>query len=405
MTSQQRPLLRFAVGLIVSSAVGAGHAVAQPTEDESVAEPVDTPVVAAPKVLPQPPVGLPVVGSAHAPTAVAGYDEGLYLAAANDEFRLAVGGAVAAGWQIGQRTDSAASTNDEVVHSFTLPIARARLHGHAFVTTDFEVSFDFGSSATGTEPGLLRDAYLDRPLAGARLRMGRFKPMFARQLMTPVTELQFAERSIAALWPDAAVNIERDYGATLYQRGSDKAGGFEWSLGVFRGRGFATADSSPLVAARVGWSSAHANSYSESDFDGGPLRLAFGVAYAGDLADGKARAMIHSVTGDVVLKAYGLALTGAVFVDSARVGQALERDTLVRTNTQLGYMLIPRKFELTARYAQIPVGNSYTQEYLSGANLFAYGHRQKWQLEAGGQRTTGHRDFDWVARVQTQLVF
>jgi hypothetical protein len=359
--------------------------------------------VPAPHVLPTPPADLPPVGSALAPNAVAGYRDGLYVATTDDAFRLRVFGVLVAAWQLDR---SQVATDNKTLEEFSLPTARLGVRGHAFVTTDFALSFDDGSAPVGAQTGLLRDAYVDRPVLGARLRFGRFKPMFARQAMTPITDLELPERAITALWPYAAIDSDRELGVTLYGHDVTPAAahGVEWSVGAFQGRGTPIEGASPVVTARVGWSSAHANAYSEADFDGGPLRIAVAVGYAADLAHGRPHDMVHTVTADAVIKLYGLALSGAVFIDSVRIAPPDDRQSYLRGYAQLGYMMIPRKFELVARYAHVPTDTPSRQEVLGGVDIFMAGHDEKWQL-AAGREYGARQNSDWIIRLQTQLAF
>lgn len=328
---------------------------------------------------------------AQPPTAIAGYDRGLYLATGDDRFRLWLRGRLQVRWEL-------AAQPDELVDRFTLPVARVTLDGHAFATTDYVISGEVGTGAFE-----LRDAYIEQPLAGARLRLGQLKRPFSRQHMTSTAHLQLTERAIT----DGFVGAGRDNGVALLDAPARNENGLEWALGVFNGVGGTAApaptDSRPLVVARLGYASAHVDGEREGDFDGGPPRLAIAVGYMADLAEGTSSAMTHTTSADVVFKAYGFAATAAGYV-LARPDPA-GRSLDLGFHAQAGLMIVPDLVELAGRFAQIETGDRHQQEIRAAFNLFPQRYDLRWQLEAGGVRVTGVPGFDWTIRVQTQLAF
>lgn len=356
---------------------------------------------------PRPPADLPPPGRAHDPNAIAGYDDhGLYLATRDDAFRIGVSAWLQARWELDVAGDNSTAQR------FSVPVGRVLIGGHAFATTDFLISVD---GAGGTLA--LLDAYIDQPVAmlGARLRAGQFKPWFSQQQITDRVYLEFTDRPLTA----AFAGIGRDLGASLYHEPDIATGGVEWALGVFDGTGIAPredcttiaecppatnvpVDGEPLATLRVGWSSAHADPYHEGDLDGGPPRVALGVGYAVDLAGAHGDRMVHDVTGDVVFKANGLALTTAVFVKSAP--SPTGRTTDVGFHAQLGYMIVPTLLGLAGRYAQVPIGDATAQEVLGVLDIYRHGHALKLQLEGGGEHVTGTDAIGWIAQIQTQLL-
>lgn len=378
----------------------------------------DPPVVVAPVPVmppappvppaPVPPASLPAPGTAAAVTSgKVGYDEGLYIATSDEEFRLKLGGWIIGRWGM-------ASVADDVTQRFAVPGARITLSGNVFATTAFQLSLDVGAG-TAT----LRDAYVDRPVLGTTLRFGQFKRPFSRQFIIARSRLQFTERALTNAW----LGADRDVGASLFARPKPKAAGVEWAVAAFSGYGSAlrascdtgtpptcgvpatsTADGKPTLVARLGWTSRMADSYEESDLDGGPLRFAIGAGYLVDLADGRRADMRHQAGLDLSLKANGASLAAAAYLvrgDDA----AGARETTYGGHLQAGYMLVPRRVELAARFAQVPVADEALHEVLGVVNLFGHGHRQKWQAEGGITHLTDGDGVDWTLRLQSQIAF
>ncbi|NOU29920.1 MAG: hypothetical protein HOO96_18605 [Polyangiaceae bacterium] len=336
-----------------------------------------------------PPPDLPPVGSAKAASGRVGFDDGLYVSTADDAHRISVGGRL--------MTRFAVAREDGLVQSrFSIPTARARISGHVFSTNDFVISGELGRGAFE-----LRDAYLDRPIFGARLRLGQFKVPYSRQQLTSLSRMQFTERALT----NAFSNADRDLGISLYHRPEPKSRGVEWYLGVFNGGGVAPAQlvdhALPRVAARIGWSSARVNGYDEADFDGGPLRVAAALGYLGDLTP--TDAMVHRFNVDGILKFYGTSLSWAAYLNS-RPSPAETRKLAIGYHAQIGHFLVPRRLEFGARFSRIPEAQRERQEVLAVMNIYGFEHRLKWQVEGGTFRTPGSDVLDWLLRIQMQVV-
>jgi phosphate-selective porin OprO and OprP len=337
---------------------------------------------------PTAPPTLPPIGSAKAPRGVVGYDDGLYIATADDAHRLQLGGRLTARWTLGR--------SEGLVQSrFSIPTARVSLGGHVFTSNDFELSGELGRGVFE-----LRNAYLDRPLFGARLRVGQFKVPYSRQHLTSLSRMQFADRALTHAFSDA----DRDLGVSVYGRPERDRSGAEWNVGVFNGGGIdPLSPRRPIkqVAARVGWSSAHVNGYDEADFDGGPLRVAAALGYLGDLSP--TDAMVHRFNVDGMLKAYGTALSWAFYLNS-RPSPLPQRQLEMGYHAQIGHFLVPRRVEFAARFAQVPEGTRARHEVLAAMNVYRFEHKLKWQLEGGSFHTSGANVFDWLVRLQMQVV-
>lgn len=342
--------------------------------------------------LPSPPANLPPPGHASDPTAVAGFDHGLYLATQDDAFRLTLSTWIQMRWELAHR-------GDDVDQRFSIPTGRIRLGGHAFGTTDFLISGEGGSGTFG-----LLDAFVDRPFVlGARVRVGQFRPYFAREQLTDVVDLELTDRSVTA----AFSGVTRDLGVSLHREPTREHCGIEWALGVFNGNGIGATRleaGRPLAVARVGWTSARVDGYSQGDLQNGEPRLAIAIAYAGDLGHFDTARMIHQLTIDAVFKASGFALSGAGFARNEPL--LAGRETNYGWYGQAGYLLVPRLLELVARYGQTALPDAKQRELLGGLDVYHRGdHALKLQLEGGVTRLVGDTELDWVMRAQTQLAF
>lgn len=399
--------------LSVPVAALAQPAPADPTAP-SVPETVPAPAPAPAPPPPPVPPNLPPIGLASEINAAAGYDNGLYIATRDDAFKVGVGGWIMGRWELGEL-----QTSDNIDHRFVLPSSRIVIAGHAFATADFQLSTEISS---GTPE--LRDAYIDQPLPTPKgvIRIGQFKPYFSRQQLVSRSQVAFTERAPTF---DFA-GIYRDIGAAIHHEPRGRDGGLELGVGIFNGAGSTprtscTADAAgpvtcelpttavdaarPLVTGRIALRSARLGVDRDDDLGHGELRAAIGIGYAGDLARAQARDMTHQVTADLIVKGNGVSLVAAGFWKSIR--ESTGRTNALAWHAQLGYAIVPNLVELAARVAQVPVSESddHAHEALAAVNIYRRAHRWKWHIEGGGTHVTGDSGYDWLARVQTQLIF
>jgi phosphate-selective porin OprO and OprP len=344
------------------------------------------------------------------------YDGGFTLRSGDDRFSLKLVTRLQPRWEARVADDGDDATASELAHRFMMSRARLTLQGHAFGSTEFKVQIDFARGFV-----TLKDAYLDQPLAGAvTLRLGQFKRIYSRHQLASTAALQLVERAPTDVFGGAG----RDLGVALHN-GFEASPGLEWAVGVFNGTGDAArircnvttatttcanpsnvpTDIGPMVVAHVGVNTGGIKGYVESDLEGGPLRAAAAVGYAGDLAQGESDDMVHRLTVDAIIKVFGLAASGSFHLVNRR--GATERETDLGFHAQAGYMLIPRKLELAARYAQVPAaGDETTNEILGGLNWFFSGNNLRFSLDGGVVHTTGDvATTDALARVQGNLSF
>ncbi len=401
------------------------------------------PAVAAAQA-PSPPAEAPPAEAPPAPpakadvTVAAKYDKGFTFATSDDQFALKIVGRLQGRWEL-FRQGVGDDAEDELTHRFSIARARVTLEGKAFGGTHYKFQTDFGKGFV-----LMRDFYLDQKVGGFQLRVGQWKKPYSRQQITSSGSLQLVDRSTTDKFGAAG----RDIGVAIHNNYEKSPEGIEWALGVFNGTGdgakikctsdtnvtidvtdptmpvgTATTDTTcgiptnvpsdigPVVVARVGYNKGKIKGYSESDLEGGPLRLAAAVSYMGDLAEGEGDAMSHRVAADFILKANGASLTGGAYVFNRKLPNAmgeLEGKTDFGFFGQGGYMLKPKKMELAARFSMIPDANVADEnqlEVLGGFNWFAHGHSFKWQTDAGILKTTSVDGTEVVVRSQVQLIF
>lgn len=361
---------------------------------------------------------------AEEPTGTVRYDKGTVITSPKGDFELKIVGRLQARWELHRIDDGDDSTDEELTHFFSIPRARVTLEGHAFGDTDFKFQTEFGKGFV-----FLRDFYLDQPLAGFRLRVGQWKRPFSRQQITSSGSLQLVDRSVT----DKFFGTGRDIGIAIHNNYEKSPEGLEWAVGIYNGTGDASriscsgsgtndpmtnlvdvdvscknpsnvpTDIGPVVVVRAGWNVGKIKGYSESDLEGGPLRLAAGVSYLGNLAEGDSDAMIHQVGADFILKVEGASLAGGAYM------QNLNDETDFGLHVQGGYFFTPKRFEAVARFGLVPTAaasDDNVLEILGGFNWFAHGHSLKWQTDAGVQRTTTDPAVtELVVRTQAQLVF
>lgn len=403
--------IRHAVLLALWALPAAVAAQETPSQPPSAAE---TPPATAPT--PAEPGGAAAASSSQAsppaPSVSVRYDKGFELSSSDDEFALKIVGRLQSRYTL-EHPDGG-----EWAHDFQIARARLTLEGHAFGDVGYKFQTEFGKGFV-----YLRDFYLDKPLVkhDVIVRFGQFKRPYSRQQITSSGNLQFVDRSIV----DRFIGAGRDIGVMLHNAYEKSPAGLEWGVGVFNGTGDrpdiaceiadpmtgeidceqsnVPDDAGPMIVARAGWNMGGVKGYSESDLEGGPLRLAVGASYSLFLADGESDLFEHRVGPDFMLKVQGLSLTGGAFLVS--LPGATERDTDFGFYAQGGYMFVPKRFEIAARFAQVPAGDESKHELLGGLNWFSAGHAWKWQTDAGVLHTTGTDTMDFVLRTQAQLVF
>jgi hypothetical protein len=303
--------------------------------------------------------------------------------------------------------------------AFSLPRLRVQLNGTA-LTKDLGynllLSWDNGGIPA------LRDAFFDyRVHDQVRIRAGQGRKPFDREELTPDSKLEFAERSIVA----RAFGQGRDLGVTVHN-GYDKSPVFEYALGLFNGTSektvFTIDDEKdtlsgtnvptrfhPALVARAGYNHGNIKGYSEADLEGGKLRFAAAAGTRVNFnADNDSTSGL-AANVDMMLKAHGVSVTGAVFFAWASSGKFADQEYGgAGFRGQVGYT-IAKLVQPAFRYARVmPKGDANdTQELLGTVNFYPYG--QDFSVQANGgailTETATGTTTNGLVRVQGQVAF
>lgn len=301
--------------------------------------------------------------------------------------------------------------------AFSIPRARLTLKGSAFrkeLTYKFQAGFGKGLV-------MLKDFFANAVLVrGVQLRVGQMKRPFSRQQINSSSRLAFADRAIT----DEAFGAGRDMGCSLHN-GIEKSPEFEWAVGVFNGATIKPSVSGtklsngverlqPAVVARVGFNMGGIKGYSEGDLEGGPFRLSVGAGVMWlDSFDDEVSGLRGNV--DFSLKVEGFALSGAFYaaMDSEPEDPAGLSLSGMGLHTQASWVLAEVVQPIVRFEWHEPEGlggeSPRTQVGLLGLNWFFYGHKLKWQTDAGlvmsNDGTVGGESRDLRMRTQLQFAF
>ena len=300
--------------------------------------------------------------------------------------------------------------------SFRIRRMRTKFEGWAY-TKDltYELQFD-----TAVESNLLQDANVNYDFTHGtklfQLKGGQFKVPFGRQQLTSSGNQQFVDRSIAS---DRFAR-GRDIGLQAW--GLPAGGKLDWRVGVFNGNGRTVSrndNDDYQLNARLTWQPFGDVKYSEGDFESTDkllFALAGGyesnerpVAAAGTTP---AHAVDKEILGvDAVLKWKGLSIFGEWFdASNERTGTLSDFDDDGYV-AQVGYFVIPQKFEVAARLSEIDpnasVANNEQEETGLALGYFFSKHSNKLQADyreietQSGSTTRKDKEF----RLQYQIVF
>jgi hypothetical protein len=141
----------------------------------------------------------------------------------------------------------------------------------------------------------------------------------------------------------------------------------------------------PAFVGRVGINRNGIKGYSEADLEGGPLRYGVGASIwvEGDYDDDDASTQKAEL--DYIVKAEGFSTTGGVYVSTEQDGDNVldQGKGLLGFHLQAGYMLVPKHWQVAARYALVDdwtTGDTTArnqQEISVGGNYYGFGHDAK----------------------------
>jgi hypothetical protein len=361
------------------------------------------------------------------PKLVASYDKGVVLATEDGTFQLRLA------LRTQFRFESTRPTEDgsEPLSRLYIPRARIQLEGHVFgKDTRYKLELAVGDRGSFSH---LRDLYLDRRVAATPVwvRIGQWKRPFNRQELVADFSSELNERAITAELAGGG----RDLGIGLHNDHEKSPDGLEWAVGVFNGfsggadrpiisttciedapmsidcttpapSNFPT-DFGPALVARAGWNTGGIKGYSEGDLEGGPMRLAVGLAYKIDLADFDDDPS-HGVEADALLKVAGFDLQLGAYLmklaaTDARLGGFL----------QAGHFVLPKRAQVAGRFAIVEAGDDRALiEARAGFTWFWQGHAWKLASDVGVLQLTGEDpttmatdDPDLQLRSMAQLTF
>lgn len=279
------------------------------------------------------------------------------------------------------------------------------------------------------------------------LRVGQQKTPFTRHRQGSFARLTLVDWSPAVRYFGA----ERQIGAMLHD-GYKSDDGLEYAVGVFTGvnarSGFergpskvygvslpnpsdlanpaAPARLHPELVARVGYHLGKDTFASDSDLEGGPLRLTTGLSVAWDVRPEVARDFAVRLAPEVTVKAWGWSATAVGYAGffEATQGGKVQLGALGMF-AQTAYRFLER-YEVALRYSRVDVldrmrtdaaawaatqtgvtasTTEAQQEFAAGVNIYFVDHQLKWQNDIALLTTAPGDRQDVEYRSQLQVMF
>lgn len=381
----------------------AGLAIAMSAGGASAQEPAPEPVV----VEATPPA------KAGAPKLVATYDKGVVLATEDGAFQMRLALRNQFRFEMTRPTEDGSEPQSRLY----VPRSRLQFEGHIFgKETRYKLEVAVGDRGSFS---YLRDLFVEQRLPSTTVwvRVGQWKRPFNRQELVADFSSEFNERAITAELAGGG----RDLGVAVHNDYEKSPDGLEWAFGVFNSfsggadrpiisttctedattmaigcttpapSNFPT-DFSPALVARAGWNSGGIKGYSEADLEGGPLRLAAGLAYKVDLADLDAGAedstadnLSHGLQADTLLKVSGFDLEVGAYLMKIK-----SSDARFGAFVQAGHFLKPKRAQVAGRFALVQVSDERNLiEARAAFNWYWQGHSWKLASDIGVLRLTG----------------
>ena len=321
-----------------------------------------------------------------------GYKKGAYIKTTDDRFSL----------KLNVRTQGQFKYEDQQdeknTESFSVKRARLLAGGNMFYPwMEYFTQVTLEGSSTG-----LRDAYIEAAYYDwAKPRIGQYKVPFDREFLTSAFNLELIDRSIA----NNAFNLGRDIGVQV-------SGGFlkdqlSYAVGMFNGSGAnqSNQDQNFMYVGRMVYTPFGSFPYSEGALDTPDTpKLAVGAAgaYLPGLEPGERKTLagplgntnivpvnsdVYELTADLAFKYQNFFFQGGYY--SRNIDP--EKPTTYGSENaqgfflQGGYFLVPKKFELAARYSWVDPDNpnqtndNEQQEYTGGLSYYMDGHNLKLQ--------------------------
>lgn len=265
-------------------------------------------------------------------------------------------------------TDNDEEAGRKNTSSFDVKAARIVISGTALnnefayhLEPDFSYDGD-GDGAYGVE---LLDAYLTwNACDWAAIKMGQYKTFISRQFNTTDWKLQFPDRTVMSDYFD----LGRQAGLSGEFATEDNM--FVLSAGIFNGlsdgegmnRSGVDTKHSGGLAVRIN-PIGQMDSYAEADVDyTEDFAMSLGAAYmfsnaSSDMGLGAEDVDVNSLSFDVNMKVQGFSLNGEFFWSNYDVDSSDDEPDVIGFYIQAGYFLMPKKFEVAARYGLLDCDN------------------------------------------------
>jgi polyhydroxyalkanoate synthesis regulator phasin len=349
-----------------------------------------------------------------------GYKKGAYIQTTDDRFSL----------KLNVRTQGLFryDNQDEQDDTASFSVKRARLlvSGNVFypwMKYNTQVTLEGGSAA-------LRDAYIEADYYDwAQPRIGQYKVPFDREFLTSAFNLQLIDRSIAS----SEFSLQRDIG--LQVAGKFLEDKLNYAAGVFNGSGAnqSNQDQNFMYVGRLVWTPFGSYPYSQAALDTpSSPKLAIGAAgaYLPGLEPGERKTLagrlgntnivpvnsdVYQLEADLAFKYRNFSFEGGYdFRDiDPEKPTPFGDETAQGFYLQGGYFLVPKTFEVAARYSWVDPNNpnqkndNEQQEYTGGFTYYIDGHDLKLQGNYSflhNETTAGNRD-DHVVQGMVTLAF
>lgn len=302
------------------------------------------------------------------------------------------------------------------VGSFRIRRAKTKFEGWVYnKNLTYELQLNWPDTANPLEDAVINYDFTQGKKA-FQLKGGQFKVPFGRQELTSSGSQEFVDRSIVS----AEFARGRDIGLQAW--GTPLGGKLDWRVGVFNGNGRTTSrndNDQYQTNARLTFQPFGDVKYSESDFESSDRPL---LAIAGNYesnerniaASGSTPADVvdREIVGvDVAFKFRGL-FAFAEFFDASTERLAQSDFDHDGYHAQVGYFIVPRKFELAGRLAVLDPNadrdDDEREERGIAANYFFNKHAHKLQADYRQLETRTGPSSDVTNdefRLQYQIVF
>ncbi|AOY58415.1 MULTISPECIES: phosphate porin [Desulfococcus] len=321
-----------------------------------------------------------------------GYKKGAYIKTTDDRYSLTLNVRTQGLFSYREREGKADTS------TFRVRRARVLAGGNVFypwMKYGTQITLEGGDAA-------LRDAYIEADYFDAvQPKIGQYKLPFDREFMTSAFNLQLIDRSIAS----SEFSLQRDIGLQL--SGKFFQDMLTYQAGVFNGSGAnqSNVDRDFMYIARLVLTPLGPYSYSQAALDAPDTpKLAVGVAgaYLPNLDPGERKTLagilgdtdvmsvesdVYQLTADLAFKYQNVSVEGGYHFRSIDPDEATPfgKESAQGFFLQGGYFVIPKTFELAARYAYVDPdnpdnsGDNDEQEYTVGLTYYLNGHNLKLQ--------------------------